>query len=123
MLSQIATDQAIPQQHSAESASAADSGIAAVWLIFYLVALGIAFFITIDVGRDRICRADRGVGARGIVATISSGAKNFQFRVFLGAIFFATVSRASMKVSSNPGDAAKPECRALLHCTRHASAE
>ncbi len=41
MLSQIATDQAIPQQHSAESASAADSGIAAVWLI-YLVALGIA---------------------------------------------------------------------------------
>lgn len=42
MLSQIATDQAIPQQHSAESARAADSGIAAVWLIFYLVALGIA---------------------------------------------------------------------------------
>ena len=42
MLSQIATDQAIPQQHSAESASAGDSGIAAVWLIFYLVALGIA---------------------------------------------------------------------------------
>ena len=41
MLSQIATDQAIPQQHSAESASAGDSGIAAVWLI-YLVALGIA---------------------------------------------------------------------------------
>jgi hypothetical protein len=41
MLSQIATDQAIPQQHSAESARAADSGIAAVWLI-YLVALGIA---------------------------------------------------------------------------------
>ncbi len=39
MLSQIATDQAIPQQHSAESASAADSGIAAVWLIFYLVTL------------------------------------------------------------------------------------
>jgi len=42
MLSQIATDQAIPQRHSAEIASAADSGIAAVWLIFYLVALGIA---------------------------------------------------------------------------------
>ena len=42
MLSQIATDQAIPQQHSAQSASAADSGIAAVWLIFYLVALRIA---------------------------------------------------------------------------------
>ena len=42
MLSQTATDQAIPQRHSAESASAADSGIAAVWLIFYLVALGIA---------------------------------------------------------------------------------
>ncbi len=42
MLPQIATDQAIPQRHSAESAGAADSGIAAVWLIFYLVALGIA---------------------------------------------------------------------------------
>jgi hypothetical protein len=41
MLSQIAADQDIPQ-HSAENATAADSGIAAVWLIFYLVALGIA---------------------------------------------------------------------------------
>jgi hypothetical protein len=105
MLSQIATDQAIPQQHSAESASAADSGIAAVWLISR--GTEDRALITIDVGRDRICRADRGVGARGIVATISSGAKNFQFRVFLGEIFFATVSRASMKVSSNLGDAAR----------------
>jgi hypothetical protein len=42
MLSQTATDQAIPQRYSAQSASTADSGIAAVWLIFYLVALGIA---------------------------------------------------------------------------------
>jgi len=42
MLSQIATDQNIPQQHSAESAAGADSGIAALWLIFYLLALGIA---------------------------------------------------------------------------------
>ena len=42
MLSQIATDQAIPQQHSAESASAADSENRRCWLIFYLVALRIA---------------------------------------------------------------------------------
>ena len=42
MLSQIATDQNISLRHSAENAIAANSGIAAVWLIFYLVALGIA---------------------------------------------------------------------------------
>jgi len=41
MLSRIVTDQDIPQ-HSAETGTAADSGIAAVWLIFYLVALAIA---------------------------------------------------------------------------------
>jgi hypothetical protein len=41
MLSRIATDQDIPR-HSAESGTVADSGIAAVWLIFYLVALAIA---------------------------------------------------------------------------------
>ena len=42
MLSQITTDQNISRRHSAENAIAANSGIAAVWLIFYLVALGIA---------------------------------------------------------------------------------
>jgi hypothetical protein len=42
MPSQIATDQNISRRYSAENAIAANSGIAAVWLIFYLVALGIA---------------------------------------------------------------------------------
>ena len=43
MLSQIATDQNISRRCSAENAqSPLNSGIAAVWLIFYVVALGIA---------------------------------------------------------------------------------
>jgi hypothetical protein len=42
MLTQISTDQNLSQQPSAENAIAADSGIAMLWLVFYLMALGLA---------------------------------------------------------------------------------
>ncbi|HVQ78455.1 MAG TPA: hypothetical protein VMS82_00640 [Pseudolabrys sp.] len=42
MLTQISTHQNLSQQRSAENASAADSGIAMLWLVFYLMALGLA---------------------------------------------------------------------------------
>jgi hypothetical protein len=42
MLTQISTYQNLSQQRSAENAIAADSGIAMLWLVFYLMALGLA---------------------------------------------------------------------------------
>ena len=42
MLTQISTHQNLSQQRSAENAIAADSGIAMLWLVFYLMALGLA---------------------------------------------------------------------------------
>ncbi|MGB9317552.1 MAG: hypothetical protein WCB62_21375 [Pseudolabrys sp.] len=42
MLTQISTHQNLSQQPSAENAIAADSGIAMLWLVFYLMALGLA---------------------------------------------------------------------------------
>ena len=42
MLTQISTHQNLSQQPSAENAISADSGIAMLWLVFYLMALGLA---------------------------------------------------------------------------------